>query len=223
MTSPSAADLESVWAEREEIIYPQTFGRMTRGVFPLSHELFSGRLRQTDVDPRWLQHGVFEYGPTEHRRSWVYVTSGTSNPWELEPADYGGSEFSGIGTELVLETPSQSDWAVQALQQLLGYNLLLAHGRFGDVLPLDYGVRIPLGGPIDGQSSCVLRFAVVTKPAHYPARFSLPSGAVDFLHIVGVTESERDFAKLKGSDALIEKLRAAGAYPTTDPKRVPVS
>jgi hypothetical protein len=215
--------LESVWTQREELIYPQLFGPLSRGVFPLDYDLFSKRLGQSSVDPRWLHHGVLEYAPTNRRPSWLYVTSGTSNPWEVEPEDYASQEFSGFGTELVLEAPEQSDWAVRALQHLLAYHLLLAHGRLGEFPPLGHGDRIPLGGPIDGQPSCPIRFVIVAKPTHYAARFTLPSGAVDLLQLVGVTESERNYAKAHGTQALLNELVSHGVYPLTDPNRAAIA
>ena len=135
----SKPSLEVVWEHREEGVYPVLFGRASSGIFVLSIELFTETFRQTEVDPRWLHHGVFEYGPSMQRDTWLYVTSGTSNPWEQEPGDYDPDGYSGIGTELVLEVPRQSQWAVDCLSRLLAYNIPLAHGRFGDAQPLDYG------------------------------------------------------------------------------------
>lgn len=218
MPTPS---LESVWARREEIVYPNLFGTVSRGIFALSLELFTEGFGQAEVDPRWLHFGIFEFSPTPRRKSWLYVSSGASNPWEQEPAEYGASEFSGFGTELVLETPSQADWAIVALQRLLAYNILLAHGRFGEAVPLDYGARIPLGGPISGDKSSSIRFIVLGQASHYSSSFRLESGAVDLLHVVGITESEMDFAKLHGASDLIKLLQEFGAFPVTDPTRKP--
>jgi hypothetical protein len=218
-TKPS---LESVWQQREEVVYPSHFGPVSRGIFALTFDLFTDTFGQSEVDPRWLHHGVFEFAPTASRNSWLYATSGASNPWELEPGDFGASDFSGIGTELVLESPSQGQWAIEALARLLAYNILLAHGRFGEVDPLDYGARIPLGGPINGTSTSALRFAAIGRADHYAARFSLASGAVDLLQVVGISEPERDYAKVNGTTALIELLRGAGAFPITDPMRASV-
>jgi hypothetical protein len=45
-------DLEEVWRIREEEVYPKLFGSVSRGIFPLTQELFSRRFGQQDVDPR---------------------------------------------------------------------------------------------------------------------------------------------------------------------------
>lgn len=74
-------DLEQVWKIREEEIYPSFFGPTSRGIFPLELALFTGQFRQSNVDPRWLHYGVIEFAPISSRRSWLYVTSGHSNPW----------------------------------------------------------------------------------------------------------------------------------------------
>jgi len=142
---------------------------------------------------------------------------------QLSFEDYSSSQVSGFGTELVLETPAQTQWAVKALAQLLAYNILLAHGRFGDAERLDYGARVPLGGPINFDPACALRFVAIGRADHYEATFSLPSGAVDLLHLVGITESERDYAKIHGTASLIELLHKTGAFPVTNPARAAVT
>jgi hypothetical protein len=159
--------LEAVWEHREEVVYPDLFGPFSRGTFALTPEHFSGPFGCTEIDPRWLHYGVLEYGPTPNRDSWIYVTSGLSNPWEKEPDRYSESETSGFGTELVLEVPTQGEWAVVALCHMLAYDILLAHGHFGDYEPLRVGARVPLGASIDGSAECLLRVVVVGSATHY--------------------------------------------------------
>lgn len=212
--------LEEVWENREEVVYPGLFGPKSNGIFALTMDLFTETLKQTEVDPRWLHHGVLEFEPTPERNSWIYVTSGLSNPWETAPEDCAASEFSGLGTELVFETSEQAPWALEATGRLLGFTILLAHGRFGDLPALDYGHRIPLGGPITGDST--LRHVVVAEPEHYAASFDLKSGQVDLLHLVAVSDEELAFAKEQTTAALVDRLRAAGAFPVTDPARASI-
>lgn len=221
MSSPPS--LESVWEDREERVYPSVFGPMSRGTFALTAKQFTGAFGQTEVDPRWLHHGVMEFGPTAARNSWVYVTTGTSNPWEQEPDEYSRSGVSGIGTELVLEVAHQSEWAIGALAHLLAYNILLAHGRLGDFGPLRTEARFPLGGPIDGDASTLLTYIVIGEPTNYPHTFVLDSGRVEFLQVAGITESEWHYGREFGSESLLTLLLEAGAFPVTDPKRRPVA
>jgi len=77
---------------------------------------------------------------------------------------------------------------------------------------------VPAGGPIDGGKSG-LRHFVISHPTHYPVRAQLSSGGFDFLHVVGISEAERDFAQAKGTQALIAALQARNAFPVTDPQR----
>lgn len=209
--------LEAVWKYREETLLPALFGAVARGIFPLEAALFADTFGQADIDPRWLHLGVFEFAPTAARPSWLYATSGGSTPWETDPADYDPDDYSWLGVELVMETPAQADWAVGVLQRLLAFQVLLCHGHFGGT-PLDYGHRVPAGGPIDGGQSPLRHFAL-SQPTHYPATAQLPSGRFDLLHVVGISEAERDFAQAEGTRALIAALQAKGAFPVTDPQR----
>ncbi len=219
MSDESKSPLEVVWENREEVVYPQIFGKLRRGTFVLSGELFTGMFQQPSYDPRWLHYGVIEFAPTQARDSWLYVTSGASNPWEIEPADYASSEYSGFGTELVIESAAQNEWPIVALQRLLAFNILLAHGRYKGSEPLNYGDRVPLRGSIVPGDGSQLVHIVFTKPSHYAPSFTLESGQVDFLHAVGVTQQERDYAKEHGSEELVELLSQHDAYPVTKPER----
>ena len=222
LPNESMSSLEEVWTYREETLYPKLFGISNRGIFPLDFELFEQVFGQQEIDPRWLHLGVLEFGPTATRNSWIYVTSGASNPWETEASDYQPDEYSWLGVEFVFEVPEQADWAVHVLRRLLAYHLLLAHGRYGDSAPLDYGHRVPAGGAIDWSTDSELTFLAIAKPTHYPATEQLASGLFDFLHVVGITEAERDYAKATSTEDLISKLEAHGAYPVTASKRAPV-
>ena len=211
--------LEKVWAFREEALYPQLFGKMSRGIFPLTADMFEQVFHQSDIDPRWLHLGVMEFAPHEGRQSWLYVTSGGSTPWETEPHDYRPENYSWLGVEFVLEVAEQADWPIQVLQRLLAYHVLLCHERYGEAAPLDYGHRLPVGGAIDHSDNSPLRFMALAKPDHYPATAQLDSGKFDFLHVIGITEQERDYANSTSTADLIALLRAADAFPVTKPQR----
>lgn len=221
MGADAMVTLEEAWAQREDVVYPALFGQQSRGIFVLTWEHFSRW--NVEPDPRWLHIGVFEFAPTPARPSWLYVTSGASNPWDVDPGESDPQEYSGLGTELVLETRGPADWAVSALLQLLAYNILLAHGNLGEARVLDYGARIPLGGAINGDPSCLLRSVAVTRPSHLPASFALASGLVDLLHVVGITESEVELARATSTAGLVAALQEAGAYPVTDPPRASIA
>jgi hypothetical protein len=216
------SSLEAIWEYREEELYPQLFGKLSRGIFPLTAELFTGVFKQDAIDPRWLHLGVLEFAPSADRKSWLYVTSGGSTPWESEPSQYNPEEYSWLGVEFVIETPEQADWPVTTLQRLLAYHVLLCHGRYGDTPGLDYGHRLPVGGAIDGSNDSLIRFMALTKPRHFPGTAQLESGKFDFLHVIGITEAERNYAKAHSTEELIAVLEKGNAYPITSPGRAEV-
>ncbi len=187
--------LEESWEDREEKSYKEIFGETGPGIFPLSNDIFD-RMKAKAVDPRWLTHGVFKCPPTENRSTWAYVTSGMSNPWEVEEAE----EYSGLGVEFLMETENEETWAVEVLQTLMAYNLLLVSGQMGDFPPLDYGHRVPLA------LSESIKTMMFTYPINFPNSFSIKSGKVDLLQVVGITPSELEAAKQSSSEELKEKL-----------------
>lgn len=187
--------LEDSWEEREEVVYPEVFGDTGPGIYPLSNGVFE-QLDAQSVDPRWLTHGVFQSPPNDKRNTWVYVTSGMSNPWESDEPQ----EYSGFGVEFVLETEQASTWAINVLHTLMAYNLMLASGQMGEPALLDYGDRIPLALSDD------ITAMVIAPPFQLPENIDIKSGRVDFLQIVGVTEAELTYAQETSSEALIEML-----------------
>lgn len=204
--------LESVWEYREQTLYPSLFGQAAEEIFVLDANEFA--TFGAEADPRWLFLGVMVFAPTATRDSWLYVTSGGTTPWEIDD-DATAEDPSWISTELVIEASQRADWPIRALQRLLAYNVLLAHGHFGDVAPLCVGAR----GPLSSGDDSLLRYVVIAQPSHYAAQAQLESGTLAFLQVVGITESERDYAKAHSSAALIERLTQAGACPVIDPKR----
>jgi hypothetical protein len=212
-------DLEEVWRIREEEIYPGLFGPPHRGIFPLTMDLFADRFRQTDVDPRWLFYGIFEFAPHGDRQHWLYATSGTSNPWEQGADEYDAGGESGAGVEFTFAVSEQGDWAIETLQSMLAFDLLLSAGRFPNRQPLAVHDRIPLRAPIDGRPDCEIRNLVMVDRADGAGEFDLPSGRVMLVGFTGITDTELTFAKSESSEALLDLLYAAGAHPVTDPRR----
>jgi len=212
-------DLEEVWRIREEEVYPALFGARVRGIFPLQMQMFTGQFGQSDVDPRWLHYSVFEFAPTETRHSWLYVTSGHSNPWEQSPEEFDPDGESGAGVEFTLATTEAGDWAIRTLQSMLGFDILLGAGRFPGRGYLGLNDRIPLRGPLNGDPACVLRNLVITEPEGIPAEFRLPSGKVLLAGFTAISDEELNDAKQSGSSRLIDRLRVAGFHPVNDPHR----
>lgn len=207
---------EAVWAEREDRVYRDLFGDLGQGVYPATLAHFE-RLKQQPRHPGWLHHGVFACPPLGARPHWVYVTSGLSNPWNLDTPGVDPSGFSGLGFELMLCTGERADWAIQLLHHLMAWQLLVATAAVPGQ-PLGPGQRVPLGGPIDGAASAST-WALVEPPDHVARTFELPSGRVEWLLLVGVRDDDVQFARSKDQNALIARLRERGQWPLTDPRR----
>jgi hypothetical protein len=208
---------ETLWTDREDRVYRSIFGDLGPGVFTAGEKVFERYGK--DVHPGWLNHGVFACPPHEERESWIYVTSGLSNPWNLEKPGKDPSGFSGLGFELVVESAKESDWAVPLLHNLMAYELLVAVGTYDGAELFEYGNRIPLNESITPSFESQIRWLLVEKASHYPSSFELASGQVDLFHLVGATDPEVEVARSKDQDALLELLKAKGIHPRTDADR----
>lgn len=208
----SQSALEAAWEMREEMLYPALFGSTGPGIYTLDAKLFAEVFHQTEIDLRWLHYGVFECPPGLGRKSWLYVSSGLSNPWDEQKSSL--EEPSGLGCEFIFECPMQSKWAISFLQRMTAFQLLLAAGRFPNPRLLDIGDRVPLRGPIDGASS-LLTWAILALPTEVDARQQLPSGYFDFIEFIGVSEEEAAYARANGTVVLAELLAEHGAAPVT--------
>ena len=92
--------LENAWEQREEKAYKSLFYDLGEGIYPLDSGPFSDQFNYEDIDPRWLHLGVFKCPPSSERKTWIYVTSEMSNPWESDEPQ----EYSGYGAEFIFET-----------------------------------------------------------------------------------------------------------------------
>lgn len=216
-------DLEDVWEFREQQLYPSLFGPGGRGIFPLTRQLFADRFKVTSIDMMWEFFGVFEFAPTETRNSWLYVTSGLSNPWEDDASEFNPKTPSGYGAEFYLNVTEQGDWAIQTLQNMLALFLVLNDGLIPNGAPYKLHDRVPLNGPINGKPECQIRHLLLEKAVGVPEGFELPSGDAIFAGFSGITDAEQQFAKANGSAPLSDLLRAAGALQITDPHRASIT
>lgn len=201
--------LEESWEEREEIHYRRLFGSTGKGIYPLSFELFEKQFGSKNIDPTWLTYGVFECPPDEKRKTWVYVTSGMSNPWVAEEK----MDFSGFGVEFLMESFEESSWGIAALQSLMAFNILLSAGHYGEREMLDYGHRVPL------KIQPNIINVVFSAPKDHPISFDLKSGKVELLQVLGITAEELAYAKAHGSNSLVEIIYNKQASLVTNPLR----
>ncbi|MCR9248461.1 MAG: suppressor of fused domain protein [bacterium] len=208
---------ERVWSYREERVYQSIFKDLGEGIYTAPESTFQRFGKQPH--PGWLNHGVFGCPPGDHRKTWLYVTSGLSNPWNLNAPGQDPTGFSGVGFELAIETPAPASWAVSLLHNLMAYELLVAVGSYEGAELLEYGNRVPLEASVTPEFESKIRWLLVTQPKHYEAAFSLASGRVDIYHLVGATDAEVQFARQSDQDQLIGKLEQRGCCPMTDPAR----
>jgi len=218
MTDSAFAEwFEGVWGDREDRVYKSLFGDLGAGVYTAGASVYERFGKEPH--PGWRNHGVFACPPHGERTTWAYVTSGLSNPWNLDRPGADPSGFSGLGFELLLETPAAADWPVPLLHNLMAYELLVAVGSYDNAELLEYGNRVPLGGSITPTFDSAIRWLLVEPPLRVPPSFELASGRVDLFQLIGVTEAEVEFARQNDQDALVELLVQQGVFPATDAAR----
>lgn len=208
---------EALWTDREDRVYRSVFGDLGKGVYTAGDKVFERYGK--DVHPGWKNHGVFACPPHDERDSWIYVTSGLSNPWNLSAPGRDPSGFSGVGFELVIESTQEADWAVPLLHNLMAYELLVAIGTYEGAELFEYGNRVPLEASITPSFDSAIRWLLVEQPKHYPSSFELEAGRVDFFHLVGATDAEIELAREGRHDELIALLEREGVHLRTDADR----
>nr|WP_319396806.1 hypothetical protein [uncultured Desulfobacter sp.] len=98
--------IEECWEQREEIIYKFLFNGLGEGIYPINSEVFQNQFQREEIDPMWLHYGVFKCPPSQSHSSWVYVTSGMSNPWETDVCRFRRAnpiKISGLITRLAID------------------------------------------------------------------------------------------------------------------------
>src|SRR5690348_4426317 len=121
--------LNKVWAHREERIYPDLFGDLGPGIFVLDANTFQNGFNQSP-DPRWLHTGVFECPPSLKHKDWLYLTSGLSNPWPHTAPAGSPDEYSWLGAEFMFQVTQPGPWAINLVQRIAAFEILLAHNRY---------------------------------------------------------------------------------------------
>ena len=210
---------EGIWADREERLYPKFFGKTPLQIYNLPAEVFKEGYHMAEYDPAWLTNIVIEYKPIEERKSWLYVTSGLSNPIGQEPENINPKDFSGMGFEMIIETNEKCFWPVQVLHRLIAYQILISTSHLeGDLL--DYGIIIPFGEGVTEESK-ISNFVIVepNEERKYPNEFSLASGMVDFFVLFGVTQTEVDSLPQDGETDIVHHFMEQTEYPVTNSNR----
>lgn len=214
--------IADVTEARENEIYQGLFGLSEGRKFPLTREIFRDNFGKEDIDPRWLTCCVFEFAPTVERPSWLYLTSGRSNPWNQDPADYDPKGRSGGGIEFAFSVSERGDWAIELMQHIFALDLLLEAGLFPGADPFAIHENVHLRAPLNGQANCTIRNLIFSTLVENPKKFTLESGEVHLIGLIGITDPEAEFAKARGSLALIKRLQEAGCVSVTNPFRASV-
>ncbi len=212
---------EDIWRDREERIYPALFGPLPPTVVPVPFDAFRAILGpDAAIKPEWRHYAVIEIAPNELHSDWFYITTAFSQPWKLEkPEELNKDVFSGVGFEMLLRTPERANWAVDVLHRLSAYQIGVAEGLMKGKL-FEYGDWMPLNGPIDSAvPDSKVRGIFISRPRDFMARFSLRSGQVDVLQLVGITGDEVAYLLNSAPPPFEELLYSQGAAPTTDPRR----
>jgi hypothetical protein len=209
---------EDCWADRDEVEYPKLFGAISEEVFTLGETgalqawLESELAQVEELDPNWDPIGVRVAPPSEQFPYWSYVTSGLSNPFTVPPgAELAEDAKSGIGYEMVIHSPEEAKWPVLRLLDMMAYNLVCLRA-------FAMGHRYPVEGTLTGGETKLGGFLFVRDPSR-PAEFTLPSGKVQLLTLVGVTRNEMAFSRSNGPDKLLGRLVEAGTGYITHPDR----
>jgi hypothetical protein len=114
------------------------------------------------------------------------------------------TEHTNYGLEFVLITPFEADRATELLAMNVHYH---RGGRLG------LGHTVPIGEPWLPESLC--DHWLISLPYPYGPELQkchVGDRHVDFVWLLPITESERDFKAIQGVDALEERFEAADLH-----------
>ena len=200
---------ETIWHYRENVLYPNYLGGGTdSSIITIPHVAFS-QMGFEQVDPRWLHCGLLAFPPVAKRGCFTFVTSGLSNAWDDSAPD--PTAVSGLGIELRIDNPSDEHWVKDVLLRLSAMQLLIGAGRITGARVLGDGDRVRVGAETFGDRS-----AMTSLLASEVADFHLASGTFEVMQLFAITDSEFEFARAEGAEALLSVLRLNTTYPIND-------
>lgn len=172
----------------------------------------------TNLTVNWAGGGFYMYPAATG--GYYFVTSGLSQPSPDQAAQSDQKDaFSGLGIELVIQAPDDSNWPFGVLQSLVNYMLFQENARI--VMP---GDRIPCNGPLVTDSDTDLCYLIAALSDRYETQGRLPAGDIDLVHLIGVTEGEAkraiDWGRGTGGTLILgEVLKRLKVDELTDPTR----
>jgi hypothetical protein len=158
-------------------------------------------------------YGISAYRSDRQRHHLHYVTYGFSELYEKESED---PDISGFGFELTFRLACEPgdeppNWVLSFLQNL-GRYVFQTGNRFGE------GHTMPLNGPIrQGADTLIRTIGFALDPEL--GKIVTPNGWVEFLQVVGLTEDEREAARLWNASHFLELVGEQNPLLLTDLSR----
>jgi hypothetical protein len=222
---PDVSDIHDELPEPDELIYAAHMKAREDALEHIFGKSYPNGDILSPIDPNlmlnWSGGGIYQYPPDEKRSAWHYVTSGLSQPFPDDDWTATQEErCSGFGIELVISTPEQANWPLNLLLNIVGYLLFQENAHV--ILP---GDRLPCNGPLVLNTNTKLNFLVAKYSTEYATEIMLPGGRCNLVHLVGVTESEIQYAlslgkgTTAGSIVLCHVLDKMGVGCVSDPNR----
>lgn len=196
--------------EQRQKIYNNLFGEHDGGIYALTTDIIK-KCGHKNIDPLWLSWGVFKYPPNNKRQTWLYVSSGMSNP----DGKNNSEEYSGMGSEFIFETQDDEEWAIKLVQELMLWNISVSMGMIAEP-QFERLAQIPM--PISPN----IWFLILGFPTYHPEVIELVSGKADLHQVVGITRLECAYSRKKcssikeGSAIICDLLVEEGIYPIND-------
>ncbi len=203
------SDAFDTYSKKREQTLESIFGK----TFPAG-EIFSPSISWPQFD--WRGEGVLQFPPSKEFSSWIYLTTGLSQP-DFEDSgqpivwkDDSGISQSGFGIELAISTAHESNWVIGVLYHLLRYMIFSPGSR--PILP---GHRFPIDVSNLSRRESLLNHFIAIKSDRYRSQFALPAGECNIVHLVGITSKEAEYATslgngIRGSQVLYQVLSRVG-------------
>ena len=159
-------------------------------------------MHSTDI--KAVHIDIYTFEPTEERPFFTLITGGMSDVRQNIPDGYDAAPRA----EIMLYAEEPKGWM---------YNVLkgLAEMPTDDDTFLSYRHTVPNGKPMTAQPSLLTSYffiAPLLEPDHFSPML-VDGDATDILLMIPITEAERELAKQRGSDALIDLFRDRGLDP----------
>jgi hypothetical protein len=154
--------------------------------------------------------GVSAYAAVGH---WHVVTYGLT---ELFAKESDVAEISGFGYELTMRVPRVGqdpppEWGFELLANVA------AAARAGNDFAV--GDRLRIGGPITGESDCVMEAVAFVSDPSLPVWTSSDNGSFEFYQLVGITPNELAEMQKSSTAAVVGRLAESNPLLITDPTR----